>query len=159
MNYYLIMCLKLLEKNTSYFKLDPAHYSSSTPGYSWDAMLRFNNVNLKLISDTERKKFIESTVRGSISMICKRYAEANNKLLNVTMLTNLLYISYTKALIIHMDILQSFTNYFKLQFWCEIAYSRKSLTKLLLLTKFLFWQGDWVLDSQYMKLWNFPDIS
>ena len=32
------------------FELDSAHYVS-TPGYSWDAMLRFTDVNSKLISD------------------------------------------------------------------------------------------------------------
>ena len=33
-------------------ELDPAHYLS-TPGYGWDAMLKYNDVNLKLISDIE----------------------------------------------------------------------------------------------------------
>ena len=48
-------------------------------------MLRFTNVNLKLISDFENYQFIESTIRGGISLICKVYAvyaEAHNKLLN-----------------------------------------------------------------------------
>ena len=35
------------------FELDSANYLS-TPGYSWDAMLRFNDVNLKLTSDIEK---------------------------------------------------------------------------------------------------------
>ena len=30
----------------NYFELDAAHYLS-TPGYSWDAMLRFTDVNLR----------------------------------------------------------------------------------------------------------------
>ena len=46
------------------FELDPAHYLS-TSGYSWDAMLRFTNFNLKLISDIEKYQLIESTIRGS----------------------------------------------------------------------------------------------
>ena len=62
------------------FELDPAHYSS-TPGYSWDAMLRFTYVNLKLISDIKKYQLVESTIMGGISMICKGYAEANNQLL------------------------------------------------------------------------------
>ena len=37
-------------------------------------MLRFNDVNLKLISDIEKYQFIEI-------MICKGYIEANNKFL------------------------------------------------------------------------------
>ena len=40
-------------------------------------MLTFKNINLKLISNTEKYQFIESTIRGGISMICKSYAEAN----------------------------------------------------------------------------------
>ena len=34
------------------FELEPAYYVS-TPSYSWDAMLRFTDINLKLISDIE----------------------------------------------------------------------------------------------------------
>ena len=44
-------------------------------------MLRFTDVTLKLISDIEKYKFIESTIRGGISMIYKGYAQAYNKLL------------------------------------------------------------------------------
>ena len=62
------------------FELDPAHYLS-TFGDSWNAMLRFTDVNLKLVSDTEKYQFIGSTIRGAISMICKGHAESNNKLL------------------------------------------------------------------------------
>ena len=47
------------------FDLDPAHYLS-TPGYSWDAMLRFADLNLKPISNTERYQFIENTIRVGI---------------------------------------------------------------------------------------------
>ena len=40
-------------------------------------MLRFTDVNLKLISETETYQFIESMIRGAI--ISKSYAESNNK--------------------------------------------------------------------------------
>ena len=64
--YQYLVCLKLLEKNAQFFfDLDPAHYLS-TPGYSWDAMLRFTDLNLKPISNTERYQFIENTIRVSI---------------------------------------------------------------------------------------------
>ena len=62
------------------FEFDPARYLSGSC-YSWDVMLRFNDVNLKLISDIEKYQFIESTIRGGISMICKSYTEVNNKFL------------------------------------------------------------------------------
>ena len=44
-------------------------------------MLRFTDVSLKLISDIEKYQLFESAIRGGISIICKRYAEANNKFL------------------------------------------------------------------------------
>ena len=44
-------------------------------------MLRFTDVSLKLIPDIEKYQLFESTIGGGISMICKRYAEANNKFL------------------------------------------------------------------------------
>ena len=62
------------------FELDPANYLS-TPGYSWDAMLRFADVNLKVISDIEKYQFIVTMIRGGIYMICNSYAEANSKFL------------------------------------------------------------------------------
>ena len=34
-------------------EFEPYHYFS-TPGYSWNATLRFTGTNLKLISDTEK---------------------------------------------------------------------------------------------------------
>ena len=66
------------KESINYFELALAHYLS-TPGYSWDAMLRFTDVNLKLASDIEKYLFVESTIRGDISMICKGCAEAKSK--------------------------------------------------------------------------------
>ena len=68
------------KESINYFELDPAHYLSS-PGCSLDVILRLADVNLKLISDIQKYQFVESTIRGDISIICKGYAEANNKLL------------------------------------------------------------------------------
>ena len=45
------------------FELDFAHYLS-TLGYSWDAMLSFSDLNLRLISVIGKHQFIESTLRG-----------------------------------------------------------------------------------------------
>ena len=44
-------------------------------------MLKFTDVNIKLISDTEKHQFVESMIRGAISMICKGNAETNNNFL------------------------------------------------------------------------------
>ena len=68
------------KKSINSSELDPTYYLS-TPSYTWDAMLRFTDVTLKLISDVEKYQFIESTIRGGISMIYKGYAKAYNKLL------------------------------------------------------------------------------
>ena len=67
-----ILCLTLL---------DPCHYFSS-PGLSWDAMLKMRNIEIGKISDTDKYLFIEKGLRRGFSYIAKRYAKANNKYLN-----------------------------------------------------------------------------
>ena len=62
----------------SHYRLDPCHYFSA-PGLSWDALLRMTKINLDLISDTDQQLFIEKGMRGGISTITHRHAEANNK--------------------------------------------------------------------------------
>ena len=73
---FFVICFCIWNESMNSFELDPAHYLS-TPGRSWDAMLRLSSVNSKLILNIEKYQFIESTIRA-ISIICKGYAEANN---------------------------------------------------------------------------------
>ena len=61
-----------------YYRLDPSHYMSS-PGLSWDAMLKMTKINLDLISDIDMQLFIEKGLRGGISYISHRHGKANNK--------------------------------------------------------------------------------
>ena len=61
-----------------YYKLDPCHYFTS-PGLSWDAMLKMTNIKLELMTDIDMFQFIEKGMRGGISYIPNRYSEANNK--------------------------------------------------------------------------------
>ena len=61
-----------------YYKLDPCHYFTS-PGLSWDAMLKMTNIKLELMTDIDMYQFIEKGMRGGISYIANRYGEANNK--------------------------------------------------------------------------------
>ena len=68
------MCLK-------YYRLDPCHYFSS-PGLSWDTMLKMTDIELEKISVIDKHLFLEKGLRGGISYISKRYAKANNKHLN-----------------------------------------------------------------------------
>ena len=52
-----------------YYCLDPSHYFSS-PGLSWDAMLKIHDIDIYL--------FIEKGMRGGISYISKRYGRADD---------------------------------------------------------------------------------
>ena len=63
------------------YGLDPCHYFSS-PGLSWDAMLKMTCIKLGKVSDIDKYLFIERKLGGGISCIAKRYAKANNKYMN-----------------------------------------------------------------------------
>ena len=60
------------------YGLDPCHYFSS-PGLSWDTMLKMTGMKLELISDIDIHLFIEKGMRGGIYDIAKRRSKANNK--------------------------------------------------------------------------------
>ena len=62
------------------YKLDPANYYTS-PGLSWDALLKKTNVELELLTDYDMYLMIEKGLRGGISMVSNRYCKANNPLL------------------------------------------------------------------------------
>ena len=49
-----------------YYKLDPCHYFTS-PGLSWDAMLKMTNVKLELMTDIDMYQFIEKGMHGGVS--------------------------------------------------------------------------------------------
>ena len=68
---FIDICLK-------FYGLDPCYYFSS-PGLSWDAMLKMTGVKLKKIIDIDMYLFIEIILGGGIPYIAKRYAKANNK--------------------------------------------------------------------------------
>ena len=65
---YLYICL-------GYYGLDPCNYFSS-PGLSWDAMLKVTEIELDLISDIDMHLFIEKGIGGGISYIAKRHSRA-----------------------------------------------------------------------------------
>ena len=71
---FISTCLK-------YYELDPCHYFSS-PGLSWDAILKMTGIELEKISDINKNLFIEKGSTGGVSYIAKRYAKANNKYMN-----------------------------------------------------------------------------
>ena len=57
---------KFTSKSLELYKLDPSYYFSS-PGLSWDAVLKMTGIKLELISDIEKHLFIEKGIRGRIS--------------------------------------------------------------------------------------------
>ena len=60
---FIYTCLK-------FYGLDPCHYFSS-PGLSWDVMLKMTGVKLEKISDIYKYLFIEKELKGGISYIAK----------------------------------------------------------------------------------------
>lgn len=62
------------------YDLDPTHYYTA-PGLSWDAMLKYTNVKLELLTDFEKVSYIKSGIRGGVSQCSNRYAKANNEYL------------------------------------------------------------------------------
>ena len=69
---------KFIHTCLKFYGLHPCHYFSS-PGLSWDAMLKMTGVKLEKILDIDKYLFIEKGLRGGISYIAKRYAQANKK--------------------------------------------------------------------------------
>ena len=74
------MFKKFLNTCLDNYGLDPCHYFSS-PGLSWDAMLKMTRIELDLISDIDMHLFIEKGMRGGISYFAKRHSKPNNKYL------------------------------------------------------------------------------
>ena len=64
-----------------YYKLDPCHCFTS-PGLSWDAMLKMTNIKLELMVDIDMFQFIEKGMHGGAFYIANRYGKANNKYIN-----------------------------------------------------------------------------
>jgi hypothetical protein len=62
-----------------YYGLDCLHYFTS-PGLAWDAMLKMTGVKIECFTDAQRDmlEMVKDSIRGGISMISKRFAEANN---------------------------------------------------------------------------------
>ena len=59
------------------YSLGSVHYYTM-PGLACDAALRMSRVNLKLITDVDMYHFVENIIRGGISMISTRHAQANS---------------------------------------------------------------------------------
>ena len=58
------------------YGLDPCHYFSS-PGLSWDAMLKMTDIQLEKVSNIDVHLFLEKGMRGGVSNISKRYSNSD----------------------------------------------------------------------------------
>ena len=72
---------KFIDACLKFYSLDLCPYFSS-PGLSWDAILKMTGVKLEKILDIDKSLFIKKGLRGRLSYIAKRYAIANNKYMN-----------------------------------------------------------------------------
>ena len=66
------MYLKTLVCN---IELDQCYYFTS-PGLSWDAMLKMTDIKLELITDVDMFQFIERGLRCGVSYIVNCYGKA-----------------------------------------------------------------------------------
>ena len=53
--------------------------SFSSPGLSWESMLKMTDIKLELMTDNDMFQFIEEGMRGRISYIANRHRKVNNK--------------------------------------------------------------------------------
>ncbi|XP_050509007.1 uncharacterized protein LOC126886193 [Diabrotica virgifera virgifera] len=60
------------------YNLDPCHYITA-PALSWDAMLRYTEIELELLTDVDMVHFFKKGVRGGVAQCSKREAVANNQ--------------------------------------------------------------------------------
>ena len=63
---------RFIKTSLEYYCLDTGHNFSS-PGLTWDAMLKITKIRLEL-SNIDMRLFIEKGMRGGISYISKRYS-------------------------------------------------------------------------------------
>ena len=77
-NNFVNVCYKI-------YGLDPCYYLTA-PSLSWDAMLKYcgetiKDFEIELLTDMDMYLQFETSIRGGLSQISKRYAKANNKYL------------------------------------------------------------------------------
>lgn len=118
----------------TYYGLDPCHYLS-LPNFAWDAMLKMTEVKLDQLTDINMYQMIEKGLRGGISMITHRHAQANNKYMkNYNESKSSSYITYLDA-----------NNLYGL-----------AMSKFLPETDFEFVEHS-LLDKTYKKVINAPE--
>ena len=80
-----------------YYYIDPFHYFTS-PGLSWDAMLKMTDIKLELMTDIDMFQFIEKGMPGGISYIFWQIWKANYKYMkNFDERAPSMYVMYLEA--------------------------------------------------------------
>ena len=51
----------------------------TSPGLSWDAMLKMTNIKLELMTDVNMFQFIVEDMRGGVRYVVNRYGNVNNE--------------------------------------------------------------------------------
>ena len=59
------------------YRLDPAHFYTA-PGLAWKACLKKTGVNLELLRDPDMLLMFERGIRGEITQLVHKWANANN---------------------------------------------------------------------------------
>ena len=76
------------------FDLDPAHFFS-VPGLTWCAAMKHTKATLELLTEPDHLLFVEKGIRGGITCVMERYAEANNpEMSSYDQTKNTSYIAY-----------------------------------------------------------------
>ena len=73
---------RFIDTCLKYYGLDHCHYFSS-PGLSWDAMLKMTGIELEKILDIDKYLFIEKGLRGGISTLLK---DMQKQIINTSMI-------------------------------------------------------------------------
>ena len=69
---------KFRNNNLNNYGLCPSHYLS-TPGFSWDTMLKITKIELELTPGADTYLLFEKGTRNGFSYISNRYSKANKK--------------------------------------------------------------------------------
>ena len=80
------------------YGLEAAHYYSM-PGLCWDAALKHSDIELELITDIDMYQMVEKGIRGGVSMISRRYAEANEPRMGDRYVKHLMFSRQTHKII------------------------------------------------------------
>ena len=60
---------KFIDTCLKFYELDPCHYFSS-PGLSWDGMLKMTGIELEKISEINKYLFIEKRIKRRSFLYC-----------------------------------------------------------------------------------------